>query len=526
MTRDDYRELHVTDAALPTSQYWHDDPISDPAEDRFQRNGFAAHCANLIHGAHRPTSSVVYGLSGPWGSGKSSAIALLTQELTSNHREWRVVHFTPWATSDTDALLAEFYAALSMALPDDAKGKAAKEKLRTCADIARPLLTLIPTVGPAASEIAKRWTEREPTSWESAFREASGALQQVNIPVLVVVDDIDRLQPRELLDLLRVVRLLGRFPGVDYLLAYDEATLVATLQDRSRGEVTLEHARLYMEKIVQYPLALPELLAGKSVALLGDGLTKALGPERVQAFEAERFYEILQEVLPSLLRTPRAIDRFLAQVALQVQMHEPSEINDVDLILCVLLRMEFPELFTRLQEWKDPLLGRDKAAFANNDGKTDWVPLFDRVPVGRRQAAITVMETLFPRISKYGMRSEGKRRMSDGQYFDRYLAQSIPEGDIRDADISAAIAEAGSGQDARLRELTLGRDRDSAGVALSKIAARLDPRNSSIEDVVTADLVRGSSRLPVRCLAYVAASTVPDVKRWGLSYVSSANCCG
>jgi hypothetical protein len=37
--------------------------------------------------------------------------------------------------------------------------------------------------------------------------------------VLVVLDDVDRPQPDELLVLFRAIRLLARFPGVYYLLA-------------------------------------------------------------------------------------------------------------------------------------------------------------------------------------------------------------------------------------------------------------------------------------------------------------------
>ena len=67
-------------------------------------------------------------------------------------------------------------------------------------------------------------------SWKQCFDELSKELQKLGISILVVVDDIDRLQADELLDLLKVVRLLGRFPGVDYLLAYDEQSLIEILR--------------------------------------------------------------------------------------------------------------------------------------------------------------------------------------------------------------------------------------------------------------------------------------------------------
>jgi hypothetical protein len=69
----------------------------------------------------------------------------------------------------------------------------------------------------------------------------------IGAPILVVVD-IDRLQPAELLDLLKVVRLLGRFHGVDFLLAYDERTIVETLLDPQRGKVTASRPFIHHDR--------------------------------------------------------------------------------------------------------------------------------------------------------------------------------------------------------------------------------------------------------------------------------------
>ena len=75
-------------------------------------------------------------------------------------------------------------------------------------------------IGSAAKVIEDKLQKQKP--WKVLFEELSNGLRELNSPILVIVDDIDRLQVDELLVLLKVVRLLGRFPGVDFLLAYDE----------------------------------------------------------------------------------------------------------------------------------------------------------------------------------------------------------------------------------------------------------------------------------------------------------------
>lgn len=178
----------------------------------------------------------MYGLEGPWGSGKSSVIALTTAYLTENgDGRWKVVQFTPWATSGTEALLAEFFATLANVAPEATGAKALRDRLTSYADIARPIAAIIPVVGAGLVEASRTAEERLRKPWNLAFAEVSAELAKLETPILVVVDDIDRLQTSELLDLLKVVRLLGRFPGVDFLLAYDERTRVETLQDPARS---------------------------------------------------------------------------------------------------------------------------------------------------------------------------------------------------------------------------------------------------------------------------------------------------
>ena len=49
-------------------------------------------------------------------------------------------------------------------------------------------------------------------------------LDGLDQPILVVIDDLDRLQPDELLLVFKLIRLVGRLPSVGYILAFDERT--------------------------------------------------------------------------------------------------------------------------------------------------------------------------------------------------------------------------------------------------------------------------------------------------------------
>jgi hypothetical protein len=92
------RRSHVNEPNTQGSQWkgWRDDPIKTPADDRLRRAPVAQRAAQLIADNHSPESSVVYGLEGPWGSGKCSVIALITGYLSGcRHRRSTATPLTP-----------------------------------------------------------------------------------------------------------------------------------------------------------------------------------------------------------------------------------------------------------------------------------------------------------------------------------------------------------------------------------------------------------------------------------------------
>lgn len=456
---------------------WRDDPIKTVAEDQLRRAPVAQRAAQLIAQNHSAESSVVYGLEGPWGSGKSSVIALLTSYLTeAEYSRWKVVTFTPWATTGTEGLLSEFFAALATVAPKS-KGDKVRGLMASYADIARPIASLIPVAGAAVVEASRTIEHRLAKPWNVAFDEIAAALRELDTPVLVVVDDIDRLQPRELLDLLKVVRLLGRFPGVDFLMAYDEQTLVETLQNPAQGAASKARARAFMEKIVQYPLTIPPLLTSQIVRMLDTGLTDILTVERVEtSFDKQRFGDVILTTMPRQLTTPRAIERFLAQVREQFRAHDLDEMNDVDLILATFLRVQFPDVFARLQSRKADLTKATSSYGGpgrREEHEPDWDALVNVLELAEDcQDAMTVLEAVFPAVRGKNPSRVAARRFAHPDYFDRYLAQTIPEGDIPDSLISRILEKAAAGDADDLRALLTDADNDRVILGLNKIRER------------------------------------------------------
>ncbi|RYE37935.1 MAG: hypothetical protein EOP24_48095, partial [Hyphomicrobiales bacterium] len=252
-----------------------DEPITSIDDDRLDRGPFAqkiAYRINDVGTAH----SVVFGLAGAWGSGKTSAVGMVRAALEKEIGGWRVVEFTPWAAADTQAVTEEFYEAIASAMPATRSGEAARNLLMTAVPVSAAVAkaaweglfdkrfgegTWQKVLGAAANTAADELGnyEAKPDPFQARFTKISKAIAKTGTKILVVVDDLDRLHIDELLTVMKAVRLLGRFPGVHYLLSYDERTILDLLQRSDLAHEDEDRARAYLEKIVQYPFVLPPL---------------------------------------------------------------------------------------------------------------------------------------------------------------------------------------------------------------------------------------------------------------------------
>jgi hypothetical protein len=456
-------------------QRWNDAPITALDEDRFERAPFARKVAELIVANHDKAGSTVYGLTGRWGSGKSSAVSMTAQALEETGGGWRIAHFTPWATNDVDGLLSDFYASLRSALPPK-KGETVRKRLGALMEITASAATLLPMGGDFVKGALERGGTalREQLPWDAAFQAAADALQELNTPILLIVDDIDRLQADELLALMKVVRLLGRFPGLDYLLAYDEATLAETLAAAGMSGGDGRVATNFIEKIVQYPLVLPALLPARLLQTLNDGISQALAEAGRNAPSGVRSSRLI-EVCLSQLPTPRAIGRYLAQLRYTLGLLDQDEVDDQDVIILTLLRTAFPRMYAELPRYRDELLRRNRPEAGSRsgtearEGEFTASTLLDLVPPGSRFEARALLEALFPDLfHSQVLGAPGTRRVCTEPYFDRYFAMGILSHDIADAEMERAVRAAGAGDRGPLTAVLQGSSSERVVLALVK----------------------------------------------------------
>ncbi|WP_223830648.1 KAP family P-loop NTPase fold protein [Nocardiopsis quinghaiensis] len=234
---------------------------------------------------------VALGLSGSWGSGKTTVLGLVAQELvrrTTPEDKILVVQTDPWrydpATGAKESLIAEVLAALGTEINwSETKTEKAKSlliRLSKRIDWAKAIklaatssLTLqIPDFDKLVELVKPREGDEESVRGLEAFRDEfaelidSDDLKHIRA-VVVLVDDLDRCLPETVVESLEAMRLFLAVPKMSFVIAADEERVADAIRTRFAATGRPEEsdvdqqdpATLYLHKIVQTTIPLPAL---------------------------------------------------------------------------------------------------------------------------------------------------------------------------------------------------------------------------------------------------------------------------
>lgn len=455
-----------------------DDAITNAAQDRLDRGPFAVRAAELIRTIGDASPSSVAGLIAPWGSGKTSVLALINERLVGDDR-WTVVDFNPWELSDVASLVREFLTTLMSAMGDN---RAARDAVSKYARKLAPFAGLIPMVGDAASKAieATGGLLLGDTSLAAARADLTKALAKANTRILVMIDDVDRLQADELTTVLKLVRLVGRLPSISYVLAYDESTLLDVLAGTEVGGASRRRALAYLDKIVQLRLDLPPVSTYRIRAMVNEGIdsiTRAAGITLTET-DTSRLSSVYFDSLEPSLAEPRQIKRFFGQVAAVYEL-VADEVDFVDFFLVTFLRVFYPSVQREVLAAKAHLTGTklEVKRTTAEERIAQWQKSLadrhglDEVEVER---VMQILGTLFARLDRYGSGASSVRSVGSAEYFDRYMYLAIAPDDYPDAKVRAAIDEAVAGPMGRSCEELVERLVQAAEPIVEKLR-RYDP---------------------------------------------------
>lgn len=478
----------MTSLRLPS-----DRPQERLVDDTFERAGFVHAVADAIHRAPRDGYTVA--VTGPWGEGKTSVLNFVTERILARG-DAQIVVFHPWWFSGGGELMQRFFTEMASQLRE--KSEAGERVARALLGFAWTLETVNDAVPLPLVRVGARMANRTAASVRRGElssldrkRALESVLRELSRPIVVVIDDIDRLQPTEINEVLRLVRAVGDLPNLTYLLAFDPGPVHAALggdtpESETRGAQALE-------KIVQARFALPPSRQALVDRLLTDALTAAIASGADVLFSPEA-WSLLQHVrVTELIRNGRDIARLSGALVTTLE-RVGAEVEAADIIALEILRLKEPAAFDALVEAAVALTGGTTTMFGQPDDAkiadaAAVTAIIERTSVGARPVVRAVIETLFPAAGQLlgrggftsGSSTSWRRagRVADRAHLDTYLHRGLTASAPSRATLTRATAALGD--PVRLGNL-LTQEED----ALREVLGRLSDHLNALElpDVV------------------------------------------
>ncbi len=301
-------------------------------EDLLGYGDFARAIAQGIANRTNVTEAYVVGIDASWGMGKTSAANLICQAFVelnsqspSDERRVHVVRFSPWLFSSLDALVISYIGELTGALKtsfshrlgwdwDRLRSRLFKRYGKLMASASRVGTDYwLPGFGGAAASAVRVLTEVADQPTEEITDELRTKILQMGVGQLVIiVDDIDRLHPDEMRNLLTLVTTVGNLPRVTHILLHDrkivDSAMMSSLGHGRNGGPT------YLEKIVQLPAALPTIDSVSLRDFFISRVQQSSGRTLSEEEQAE-LRDLWRDSLRRILTTPREITRLTNALA-------------------------------------------------------------------------------------------------------------------------------------------------------------------------------------------------------------------
>lgn len=338
-----------------------DRPITSNNQDRLNRTLFAKYLARCLLDHHEPESLVV-GLYGGWGVGKTSVINLMIEELnfaSSNMSEEEkpiILNFSPWSYSGQNHLIYNFFRRLSSVLrkvPDFPNSKRIIYLLE--------LYVSFFTQKPIPKSLQKNpsfwqrltFTNREDVyGWESGRdltqvkAELNDLLRQQKHKIIIVIDNISRLSEVEIKQIFQIVKSMGDYVNTAYILAFDKQQIIQALNRIG------EDGEEFVNKIVQLPFEIPPILQQDLENILSDRLSNVIATVPPDAWNSEYWADIYYHSLKYFFENCRDITHYVNTLNFSYPRLR-DVVNPVDFFALTAIEVFLPKVYFGIRDNKD-----------------------------------------------------------------------------------------------------------------------------------------------------------------------------
>lgn len=327
-------------------------PISHLKEDKLNVSKWVKKVTNLLRSSR--SSILIIGINGKWGAGKTSLINLISNELPKNE----FIHFSSWDYLNNNKLTEYLLNKIGVQLDRLTKRNSFFSNLFDAIYISSsksPIKGINFAYKTTFNLFSKNPKERLKIKLQ----------KELSSPLVIFIDDLDRLEKNEFLEVIRAVYLLADLPNIRFVLAYDKIHVLKLLFNEEEHSKSID----FFSKLVNFEFNLnvhPERIRRDFFVKILEEYTK-----KFNHTEIENLKNLISFVnddtcayhIFKLLETPREIRKILAFSIWACIDHEGnSQFDMVDMFILSVIQYRIPKLYSefqkRAEEIKDELCSR------------------------------------------------------------------------------------------------------------------------------------------------------------------------
>lgn len=386
--------------------YNSDKAIESSEQDLLGRVTFSKQLGEAIY-KYDGKDGLVLGVFGKWGTGKTSILNMVVNEINylsdNDDDNPIIVNFSPWNYTDKDNLISLFFRVLKNRLDMDKYEETRKKIGKALTDYSDALdaLALVPMVGSGLATILKTIAKAQGAELskdvdiDTTKENLETVLGDTNQKIVVIIDDIDRLTNTQIRDIFQLVKQVGNFPNIIYVLSMDREVVCRALESVHN----IDGAK-YLEKIVQIPFEIPALLKPRLRELFLTKLENTIkaisdNPKIDQSYWSEVFTNCIEPYIKTLRDVNRVINTFQFRYKILY-----AETAFEDMVALTTIEVLEPQLYQWIGRNKDLLCSTYSHSFSalfrdKSDYRTSIYEELKKLGINT-DIGIKFLSTLFP----------------------------------------------------------------------------------------------------------------------------------
>lgn len=242
------KNINIKSINKSNNQFLNDEAIEFDKEDKLNYKPIVDKTTNILLNENFEKSFTI-GLVGPWGNGKSSVLNLIYKKINEKRiNDTITINFQPYLNHNEDDIINEFFTSLSNELSKY------NGKLSDVLEEYSEKVTNLYDNKNVFGLIKDHVTNFNDSTAGELYKLINTMLTETNKKIIVFIDDLDRLNEKEILEILKLIRNTADFRNTIFLVAMDKQYVLRRLKESSKISNTS-----FIDKFFQLEIYLPEI---------------------------------------------------------------------------------------------------------------------------------------------------------------------------------------------------------------------------------------------------------------------------